>query len=104
MEPYPTPNLAKQDLLKILGKVSFVNKIIFGKLNYNVKSSEFEDSEKFYQDCANTVIEFCKNYGIEHHIKHGTQKRDNKITGKIFIKNNFEKLEPRYIRQSSLSI
>jgi DNA repair photolyase len=30
IEPYPTPNLIKQDLLEILDAVSFVNKVIFG--------------------------------------------------------------------------
>ncbi|MBZ9569583.1 radical SAM protein [Patescibacteria group bacterium] len=84
MEPYPTPNLVQQDLLRILRKVSFVDKIIFGKLNYNVKSSQFENSGEFYQDCANTVINFCKSNGIEYHIKYGTQKEDNKKTEKIF--------------------
>jgi len=84
MEPYPTPNLVQQDLLKILKKISFVDKIIFGKLNYNVKSSQFKESKNFYQDCASTVIEFCKDRGIEYHVKYGTQKKDNKKTEKIF--------------------
>ena len=28
MEPYPTPNLIKQDLMEILDAVSFANKIV----------------------------------------------------------------------------
>ena len=86
MEPYPTPNLAEQDLLKILKGISFVDKIIFGKLNYNVES-QFNDNRNFYQNCAKKVIEFCENNGIECHIKYGTQERDNKKTEKIFIGN-----------------
>ena len=39
IEPYPTPNIIRQDLMKILEAISFVDKIIFGRLNYNVKSS-----------------------------------------------------------------
>ena len=31
IEPYPTPNLIKQDLLEILNRVNFVDKIIFGR-------------------------------------------------------------------------
>lgn len=85
MEPYPTPNLVQQDLLKILKKISFVDKIIFGKLNYNVRSSQFKGSEKFYQDCANKVKGFCRSKGIECHIKYGTQEKDNKKTEKIFV-------------------
>jgi len=84
MEPYPTPNIVQQDLSKILKKISFVNKVIFGKLNYNVKSSQFKDSKNFYQECANTVIDFCRNNRIEYHIKYGTQIKDNKKTEKIF--------------------
>lgn len=85
MEPYPTPNLAGQDLLKILEEISFADKIIFGKLNYNVESSQFRDSQNFYQDCASAVIRFCKSNGIDHHIKYGTQKKDNRKTEKILL-------------------
>lgn len=86
MEPYPTPNLAEQDLSEILKEISFVDKIIFGKLNYNVKSTQFSAIGDFYQDCAATFIEFCKNNGIEYHVKYGTQKRDDRKTEKIFRK------------------
>jgi len=86
MEPYPTPNLVKQNLSEILKKISFVDKIIFGKLNYNVESSKssYEDSEKFYKKCADEVILFCRERMIDCHIKHGTLKKENKETEKIF--------------------
>ena len=35
IEPYPTPNIVNQRLDEILEEVSFVDKIIFGRLNYN---------------------------------------------------------------------
>ncbi len=35
IEPHPTPNIMDQDLGAILESVDFVDKIIFGKLNYN---------------------------------------------------------------------
>ena len=92
MEPYPTPNLIQQDLQKILKEISFVDKIIFGKLNYNVKSSQFSANRDFYYNCAKIVIEFCKNKGIEYHIKYGTQRKDNRKTEKIFVKNLIEDL------------
>jgi len=104
MEPYPTPNLAKQDLQKILREISFVDKIIFGKLNYNVKSSQFSVNGDFYHNCAETVIEFCKNKGIEYHIKYGTQKKDNKKTEKIFVKNILDNLNFGRIKQPFLSL
>lgn len=86
MEPYPTPNLVPQNLNEILEKIRFVDKIVFGKLNYNVKISEFQDNKEFYQRCADEVVEFCEKNGIEHHIKFGTQKKDNLKTRKIFVK------------------
>jgi len=86
MEPYPTPNLIHQDLHKILREISFVDKIIFGKLNYNIKSNQFSANRDFYYNCAKIVIEFCKNKGIEYHIKYGTQRKDNRKTEKIFEK------------------
>ena len=73
MEPYPTPNLIKQDLMEILEAVSFVDKIVFGRLNYNVKSSEFKYSKEFYNSLASYVINFCKRNRISYHIKQGTQ-------------------------------
>lgn len=72
MEPYPTPNIIKQDLMKILEAVSFVDRIIFGRLNYNVKSSEFKYTKEFYNSQASAVIKFCKKNTIAYHIKQGT--------------------------------
>ena len=86
MEPYPTPNLIKQDLIKILNKISFVDRIIFGKLNYNVKSSSFIGNKTFYENCAKIVINFCERYRITHHIKFGTLQKYNKKTEKLFLK------------------
>ena len=73
MEPYPTPNLIKQDLMEILEAVSFVDKIVFGRLNYNVKSSEFKYSKEFYNSLASAVVKFLQENRITCHIKQGTQ-------------------------------
>lgn len=75
MEPYPTPNLIKQDLTKILEAIPFVDKIIFGRLNYSVKSSEFKYTKEFYNSLASAVIKFCKKNKIDYHIKQGTQAK-----------------------------
>lgn len=87
MEPYPTPNLIKQDLVDILKAVSFVDKIIFGKLNYNTESNQFKENNNFYNSCTNLFIDFCKDNGIEYHIKHGTQEKDDEQTEEIFNRN-----------------
>lgn len=89
IEPYPTPNIVKQDLEKLLSKISFVDKIIFGKWNYNFLISSYDECEKFYGESANIVESFCKKRNIDCHIKFGTRKikREDKIkTQKLFIK------------------
>ena len=72
IEPYPTPNFIKQDLREILNAVSFCDKIIFGRLNYNKKVSEYKDYKKFFNDCAQTVIDYCNENNKAYHIKVGT--------------------------------
>ena len=90
MEPFPSPAL--DDSLndskwidKLLESISFVDKIIFGKLNYNVKVTQFKYSGNFYYDMADKVIDFCEKKGIEYHIKQWTQKQYNKKTEKVFV-------------------
>ncbi len=72
MEPYPTPNIVTQDLSKILKKLSFVDKIVFGRLNYNHLVSDYKDSKNFYNTCSEQVIDFCESNKIIYHIKKGT--------------------------------
>ena len=74
IEPYPTPNIIKQDLHALLEELSFVDKIIFGQLHYSKSVSAYSDHVAFYNDCANTVIDFCRTHSIDYHIKKGTQK------------------------------
>lgn len=88
IEPYPTPNILNQDLNKTLDKISFVDKIIFGRMNYNVDSSQFENNREFYENCANQVISFCKKHNMAYHIKHGTMNSNSKSTENIFKNNN----------------
>lgn len=72
IEPYPTPNIIQQDLLEILNKISFTNKIIFGRTNYSKKISAYKDHKNFYNEQANIVINFCNEHNIDYHIKNGT--------------------------------
>lgn len=72
IEPYPTPNLVKQDIVDLLNAISFVDKIVFGKINYNVTSDKFQDNGDFYRLQSHIVMSFCKEKGIECHIKSGT--------------------------------
>jgi len=72
IEPYPTPNLIEQDLGAILGEISFVNKIIFGRTNYSTEVSSYAAHRAFYNEQAKRVIDFCVDNGIQYHIKDGT--------------------------------
>lgn len=72
MEPYPTPNLIQQELAAILEAVSFTDKIIFGRANYNKDVSSYREHRKFYNEQARLVIAFCDERGIAYHIKEGT--------------------------------
>jgi DNA repair photolyase len=80
IEPYPTPELDKtaEDIDTLLQKVKFVNKIIFGKLNYrrlnynNGPSQIWENNNDFYKRKAQRIIDFCQKNDIEYHIKFGT--------------------------------
>ena len=74
IEPYPTPNIIDQNLITILESVDFVDKIIFGKLNYNKLVSDFSKRDDFYKSCVDQVINFCKKKKITYHIKNGTLK------------------------------
>ena len=85
IEPYLTPNLdEKQNLGELLDSIKFVDKIIFGKLNYNVTANKFEDKD-FFENCVNQVIDFCNKNDIEYHIKFGTQKKYNKKTEMVLM-------------------
>ena len=72
MEPYPTPNIFEQDLLEILNSISFVDKIIFGRINYNKIASSYKNHKMYYNELSTTVIDFCTTHNINYHIKNGT--------------------------------
>jgi DNA repair photolyase len=72
IEPYPTPNIIGQDYQEILDAVSFVDKIIFGKINYNKVATSYKDKVSFFNDLANQTIDFCNAKKIDFHSKDGT--------------------------------
>jgi DNA repair photolyase len=81
LEPYPTPNLVKQDLSELLQKVSFVDKMIFGRWNYSPEVNGHEGAEKFYGECSAIVTKFCRKNDIALHIKQGTPMSTTKTNG-----------------------
>jgi DNA repair photolyase len=72
VEPYPTPNIVKQEITSILQQISFVDKVVFGRLNYNKQVAEYTNAKDFFNKTAKVVINFCKENNIAYHIKTGT--------------------------------
>jgi DNA repair photolyase len=72
IEPYPTPNMVSQNFGDILKAVSFVDKIIFGRLNYNAMVTRYPNYKTFYNELSKQVVDFCTSHKIEYHIKKGT--------------------------------
>lgn len=72
IEPYPTPNVCNQDLSRILDKVSFVDRIVFGRTHYDKRTTEFTEHEGFYRASAEKVRTFCNEHDIECLVKKGT--------------------------------
>jgi DNA repair photolyase len=72
IEPYPTPNIVEQDFNDILEEIDFVDKIIFGRLNYNKMVSSYKGKENFYNQLSKTVVNFCIKNNKQYHIKEGT--------------------------------
>ncbi len=73
IEPYPTPNIINQDLVAILDSVSFVDYIVFGRWHYNKIVSEYKGAKDFFNNCADIVLDYCRQHNIKCHIKKGTK-------------------------------
>lgn len=72
MEPYPTPNIIGQDLQEILEAVSFTDRIVFGRMNYNRIVTAYPEQKKFYNEKAEEVMQYCREHNIECYIKQKT--------------------------------
>ena len=79
----PTPEFVKQAIIDILNEVSFCDKIIFGRIHYNKKASEYKEHKEFFNRTAKTVIDFCKEHNISYHIKNGTITEMTKDNGSV---------------------
>lgn len=85
MEPYPTPNIIDQNLVDILNEVSFADRIIFGRTNYNKVISSYPNVKYWYNDRVLDVIQFCTDNQIDYYIKNGTWRMD--IRPEILFQN-----------------
>ncbi len=83
MEPYPSPNVVDQDLFEVLESVSFVDRIIFGRTNYNKAVSEYPNVKQWYADRAHEVMAWCSQHGIDCYIKKGTLPDEERVLEKV---------------------
>ncbi len=83
IEPYPTPNIIEQDLEFLLEKIAFVDKMIFGRWNYNGLADSYQGVTEFYVMCSDMVVQFCREHGITCYIKKRTPQ-SSKTTRSIF--------------------
>jgi len=74
IEPYPTPNIDRgaAHVERLLEALSFVDRVVFGKWNYNALASAYEREHGFYGDVAARVAAWCARNGTSLHIKSGT--------------------------------
>lgn len=79
MEPYPTPNIHKQDInavLIALRDIAQVDKIIFGRWNYDTRTKG-QEAELFYVETAEEVVSFCHDNKISVKVKDDILKTVN---------------------------
>jgi DNA repair photolyase len=65
IEPYPTPNIFKQDFEALLEAVAFVDSIYFGGWNYSPVAGKYADREGFYAELAKKIKAFCRAHEID---------------------------------------
>ncbi len=65
IEPYPTPNIVRQDLRDILDALSFVGHLSFGGWNYNPLVRKYAGYREFYEAQERILREFCSEKHIE---------------------------------------
>ena len=73
MEPYPVPKIHKQDIIKVLEAIKFVDFIIFGKRNYDERAND-QEAKEFYAAVIPQFTDWCKSNNIRYHVKSDTLK------------------------------
>jgi DNA repair photolyase len=65
IEPYPTPNIVRQEIGPLLEAVAFVDELYLGGWNYSPLAGAWEHRDSFYGEQARTVRACCR----QHHIR-----------------------------------
>jgi DNA repair photolyase len=64
IEPYPTPNIVKQDIETLLQAIVFVDSLYFGAWNYSTLAGKDPDHPAFYAQQERKVRAFCRKHRI----------------------------------------
>jgi len=65
IEPYPTPNIVRQNVEDILKSVEFADQIFFSGWNYNSLVKQYPHYKEFYRSNASLVQRFCSEHDIQ---------------------------------------
>ena len=65
MEPYPTPNIVRQDVEPLLETVAFVDELYFGGWNYSPLPGASAERDRFYRSQGRIVRAFCQRHHID---------------------------------------
>jgi len=66
IEPYPTPNILRQDLDEILQAARFADALYFSGWNYNPLVKRYAGHREFYREQSARVRRFCREHGLEY--------------------------------------
>ena len=64
IEPYPTPNIMRQEIGPLLEAVAFVDELYFGGWNYSPLAGASAERDLFYRSQGRVVRAFCQQHRI----------------------------------------
>jgi len=71
LEPLPCPEIWEQNMLNLLKELWFVDFLILGKWNYDLRADTLEARE-YYRGAVGAFNKFCVGHGIRNHVKSET--------------------------------
>jgi len=74
--------------VEMLDKVSFADKIVFGRLNYSAKIRAFPHARELYNDRARAVVNFCKDGKIKQQGSLRSRTLDLPVIHALKLKGN----------------
>jgi len=73
LEPLPCPEIWSQNVFEVLRELQFVDFLILGKWNYDLRA-DTEEAREYYCGAVGAFNKFCAEHGIRHYVKVDTLK------------------------------